>query len=158
MYLSRRLISAEALKMLQDILKQNIPIQSVSSQIKLNLDYSARLQLLHFLYGVSKADGRVDESELRTIRMIAGYLGITQQDHESISSMFSDNLPSAYKVLGISPDASDDEVKKAYRKMAVKYHPDKIGDLGDEFKEAAKEKFQKVANAYEKIKKERNMN
>ena len=63
----------------------------------------------------------------------------------------------AYKILGISKDASDEEVKKAYRRMAMKYHPDKVSYLGEDFQKTAKDKFQKVGEAYELIKKERNM-
>lgn len=150
--------AAEALKMLRDILNQNIPINSVGLQIKQNLDYSSRLQLLHILFGVAQADGRVDASELNTIASIAGYMGVNSKDFESIKSMFVADVNSAYKILEIDKNASDDEVKKAYRKMAVKFHPDKVSHLGEDFQKQAKEKFQKVSEAYENIKKERNIN
>jgi DnaJ like chaperone protein len=149
--------ATEALRMLRDILKQNIPLQAVSLQIKENLDYSSRLQLLHFLMGVSNADGQIAASELNTIASIANYMGVSEKDFESIKSMFVEETDSAYKILEIDKSVSDDEVKKAYRKMAVKYHPDKVVHLGEDFQNAAKEKFQKVNLAYEKIKKERNM-
>ncbi|MDA3779965.1 MAG: TerB family tellurite resistance protein [Bacteroidales bacterium] len=147
----------EAIKILRDILKQSIPLQEVSIQIKSNLEYSSRLQLLHLLYGISNADGRVDKSELIIIEKIASYLGILNKDVLSIKSMFVDDVDSAYKILEIDSTVSNDEVKKAYRKMAKKYHPDKISHLGEEFKNIAKEKFQKVGEAYSKIKKERNI-
>ena len=148
----------EALQMLKDILNQNIPVQSVGMQIKQNLDYSSRLQLLHILFGVAQADGQVDTSELNTIATISGYMGVNSRDFESIKSMFVADVDSAYKILEIERDATNEEVKKAYRKMAVKFHPDKVSHLGEDFQKQAKEKFQKVNDAYEKIKKERNMN
>ncbi|MBU8891736.1 MAG: TerB family tellurite resistance protein [Bacteroidales bacterium] len=148
----------EAIKMLQDILSQNIHVQSIGVQVKQNMDYSSRLQLLHLLFGVALADGKVDVSELNTIASIAGYIGISSKDFESIKSMFVADVDSAYKILGINRNASDDEVKKAYRKMAVKFHPDKVSHLGEDFQKQAKEKFQKVSEAYEQIKKERNIN
>jgi DnaJ like chaperone protein len=147
----------EALKMLRDILKQNIPLESVGLQIKQNLDYSSRLQLLHFLMGVSSADGQTSKSEIITIESISNYMGISSKDFESIKSMFVPETDSAYKILEIEASASDEDVKKAFRKMAVKYHPDKVSHLGEDFQKAAKEKFQNVNLAYEKIKKERNM-
>jgi len=150
--------AAEAIHMLRDILKQNIPVQSVCIQIKQNLDYSSRLELIHLMLGVAKADGQVDAGELNTIALIARYLGISSNDFDSIQSMFVEDVNSAYKILEIAPTASDEEVKKAYRKMAVKYHPDKVSHLGEEFQQKAKEKFQRVNEAYEKIKKERGMN
>lgn len=150
--------AGEALQMLRNILNQNIPIQSVGIQIKQNLDYSSRLQLLHILFGVAQADGKVDVSELNTIASIAGYMGVSSKDFESIKSMFVKEVDSAYKILEVDRNASDDEIKKAYRKMAVKFHPDKVSHLGEDFQKQAKEKFQKVNEAYEKIKKERGIN
>lgn len=150
--------ASEAIRLLRDILNQNIPIQSVCIQIKQNLDYSSRLELLHLMLGVAKADGKVDAAELNTIALISSYLGISTKDFDSIKSMFVDDVNSAYKILEIDSAAPDEEVKKAYRKMAVKYHPDKVSHLGEDFQKIAKEKFQRVNTAYEKIKKERGMN
>ena len=145
----------EALVMLKDILQQDIPVEDVSRQISLNMDYSSRLQLMHFLFGIAQADGEVHELELKLIAVIGVNMGIKSSDYDSIKSMFIKNVDSAYKILEIEPEATDDEVKKAYRKMAMKYHPDKVSYLGDDFQKDAKEKFQKVNEAYEEIKKQR---
>jgi DnaJ like chaperone protein len=145
----------EAVKMLRDLLNQNIPVADVCRQIQKNMDYSSRLQLLHFLFGIARADGRIDSTEMNMIRLIAQNMGISTKDLESIQSMFVPDTDSAYKILEVEKSASDEEIKKAYRKMAIKYHPDKVTYLGTDFQNAAKEKFQKVNEAYEKIKKER---
>ncbi len=147
--------ASEALVMLRDILKQPIPVRDVCYQVKARLDYPSRLQLLHLLYGVANADGRVQEPEIKIIEQIAYYMGISGTDSASIKNMFVKSTHSAYTILGVKPNASDDEVKKAYRKLAVKYHPDKVSYLGDDFKKTAEEKFQKINEAYEQIKKER---
>lgn len=149
--------AADATMMLKDLLKQNIPLHDVCSQISRNMDYSSRLQLLQLLYSVSLADGNVHTSEIQVIDQIAGYLGISQSDLVSIKNMFIPETDSAYRILEIERTASDEEVKKAYRRMAMKYHPDKVSHLGEEFKKTADEKFKKVNEAYEKIKKERNL-
>ncbi|MFP4019666.1 MAG: TerB family tellurite resistance protein [Bacteroidales bacterium] len=149
--------AAEALKMLRDLIKQNIPINEVCQQIKQNMDYSSRLQLLHFLYGIANADGQIHESELRIINKIANGIGIGIKDRNSIQSMFIEDTDYAYKILEVEPSASDEEIKKAYRKMANKYHPDKVSHLGEDFQKVAHQKFRKVNEAYEKIKKERNI-
>ena len=148
----------EALQMLKNILDQDIPVNTVGQQIKQNLDYASRLQLLHLLFGVAQADGKVDLSELNVINAISYNMGVSQKDFDSIKSMFVADVDSAYKILEIEKTASDEEVKKAYRKMALKFHPDKVSHLGEDFQNQAKEKFQKVNDAYEKIKKERNIN
>lgn len=145
----------EALILLRDLLNQNIPVTDVCHQIEKNMDYSSRLQLLHFLFGIAQADGQVDISEQQLIDHIAQNMGITGKDFESIKSMFVANIDAAYKILEIEPSATDEEIKKAYRKMAMKYHPDKVSYLGEDFQNAAKEKFQKVNQAYEQLKKER---
>jgi DnaJ like chaperone protein len=147
----------QALLMLKDILRQEIPVRDVCLQIKVNMDYSSRLQLLHLLFNISLADTTIHASEIQIIERISGYLGVASVDFLSIKNMFIPETDSSYKILEIEPSSSNDEVKKAYRRMAMKYHPDKVSHLGDEFRRTADEKFKKVNEAYEKIKKERNM-
>lgn len=150
--------ASEALVMLKDILKQDIPVRDVCMQISRNMDYSSRLQLLHLLFNISKADGTVNTLETEAIEKMSGYLGIASSDFVSIRNMFVPETDSSYKILEIEPSATDDEVRKAYRRMAMKYHPDKVSHLGEEFRKTADEKFKNVNEAYRKIKKERNMN
>jgi DnaJ like chaperone protein len=150
--------ATEAIKMLRDLLKQTIPLRDVTGQMRTKLDYSSRLQLLHFLYGISAADHVLDPKEIEVIEMIAGYLGISERDKVSIKSMFVGDSDAAYKILEIEKGASVEEIKKAYRKMAMKYHPDKVSYLGEDIKKAAEEKFKKVNEAFETIKKEQGFN
>ncbi|MCB0409375.1 MAG: TerB family tellurite resistance protein [Flavobacteriales bacterium] len=142
---------------LREILKKDIPLHDVCLQIKNYTMYPARLQLIHLLFGVAIVDGKIDDSELNVINQIASYLGIRTNDYLSIKAMFFKETDGDYKILEIDKSASDDEVKKAYRRMAVKYHPDKVSHLGEEFQKGAKEKFQKVQEAFENIKKQRGM-
>ncbi len=146
----------EALHMLKDILEKEIPVRDVCVQISRNMDYSSRLQMIHLLFNISNADTLINPAELEAIEKMAGYLGIASSDFLSIRNMFIPETDSSYKILEIEPSATDDEVKKAYRRMAMKYHPDKVSHLGEEFRKSADEKFKKVNEAYEKIKKERN--
>jgi DnaJ like chaperone protein len=147
--------AGEAIMMLRDILNQDIDVREVSLQIKSRMDYSSRLQMMHLLFGVSLADAKVHPLELEILQKIAGYMAISTKDFDSIKSMFIENTDGAYKILESDPSASNEEIKKAYRKMALKYHPDKVSYLGEDFRKSANEKFQKVNEAYEKIKKER---
>ncbi|MDA3912535.1 MAG: TerB family tellurite resistance protein [Bacteroidales bacterium] len=149
--------SAEALVMLRDILKKDIPLNDVCEQIQRNMPYSERLQLIHLLFGVANADGKIIKIEIDKIEHIARLLRIDEKDFISIKSMFVKDANTAYKILEISPDADDQEIKKAYRKMAIKYHPDKVAHLGEDFQKSAKEKFQKVSEAYETLKQQRNI-
>jgi DnaJ like chaperone protein len=148
----------ELLMVLRDILQRDIPVHDVCLQIRDNLDYSSRLELMHLLYGVAQADGEISIEEERTIEQIGASLGLSPADCASIRAMFIAGKNWVYEVLEIEPSATDDEIKKAYRKMAVKYHPDKVSYLGDDVQKSANEKFQKVNEAYEKIKKDRGFN
>ena len=145
----------EQILLLKEILKQDIPLQQVCAQIKQYMPHSERLQIIHYLFGISKADGHVHELELQTINAIANYLGVSAADFNSLKAMYFRDVNSDYLILEIESSVSDEDVKKAYRKMAVKFHPDKVAALGDDVQKAAKEKFQKVQNAYENIKKQR---
>ncbi|MEX0981992.1 MAG: TerB family tellurite resistance protein [Bacteroidales bacterium] len=145
----------EAIVMLRDILKQEIPVREVTAQLNQRLDYSYRLEMIHFLFGIAAADSGVSDTEKRMIRQIAGFMNITSSDLDSIQAMFISASDAAYKILEIDTDVSDDELKKAYRRMAMKYHPDKVAHLGEDFKAVAQEKFRKVKDAYDSIKKER---
>jgi len=150
-------IAAEQAGLLKELLKKDIPVKEVCEQIRYFMEHPMRLQLLHYLFALAKADGHVDGNEAGIINQVANNLGISQKDFESIQAMFYKDAGSAYKVLEIESTVGDDEVKKAYRKMAVKFHPEKVRDLGDQHQKAAQEKFIKVQEAYETLKKERGM-
>jgi DnaJ like chaperone protein len=145
----------EAMLILRDLLKQNIPVTDVCHQIRQNMDQPSRLQLLHFLFGIAASDGDIHESEHTLIRHIAEQMGISQKEYESIESMFVANTDAAYKILEVDPSATEEELKKAYRQMVLKYHPDKVLYLGEDVQKAAKEKFLKVSEAWDVIKKQR---
>jgi DnaJ like chaperone protein len=144
------------LPVLKEALGRDIPLFDVCAQIKQYMPEAQRLQLLHYLFGISKADGEVHDSEIRVIGQIASYLGIAN-DFESIKAMYWKDSATDYKILEIAENATDEEVKKAYRRMATKYHPDKVSDLGETAQKNAKEQFQHVQSAYERIRKKRGM-
>ena len=141
----------------KDIIKQEYPLRDVCKQIVRSMDHPSRLELVHILFGLSNADGQAHTNEINLIRTISGYLNININDFNSIKAMFVHNTISDYSILEINPNSTDDEVKKAYRKMAIKYHPDKVSHLGNELKNIAEEKFKSVNDAYQNIKKERSI-
>lgn len=148
----------QQMQVLKDILKRDIPVREVCLEIRQNMEHPLRLQLMHYLFGIAFADGKVENAEVNILRDIAAYMGISEKDFESLKAMFYKDTESAYKILEIDSSASDEEIKKAYKKMAVKFHPDKVMHLGEEFQKSAKEKFQNVQEAYEILKKERGFN
>lgn len=148
----------EALRILKDLLHKDIDIEQISAQIVLNMPSSQRLQLFHYLCGIAQADASPSQVEIDVLRRIAAALRISQADCDSVFAMFGGSVEDAYTVLEIDSSATDEEVKKAYRKMAMKHHPDKVSALGDDVRKAAEEKFKNISEAYEKIKKERGIN
>jgi DnaJ like chaperone protein len=149
--------AAEKIGILKELLNKEIPVREVCYQIRDFMEHPMRLQLLHYLFGIAKSDGQVAKAEAELIKQIANDLNISQKDYESIQAMFYKDAASAYKILEIEATATDDEVKKAFRKMAMKYHPDKVKDLGEAYQKAAQEKFIKVQEAYDQLRKERGM-
>lgn len=150
--------SAELLRLLRDVLKRDIPLRQVCDQMRGHLSHPERLQVMHYLIGLAHADGRVDGAERDVLGRIASYLGISEKDLASLDAMFKGPAPSvAYQVLEVDPKASDDEVKKAYRRAVMKHHPDKVAHLGEEFQKAAAEKFKKVQEAWDRVQRERGL-
>jgi DnaJ like chaperone protein len=150
----------QALQFLKTVLSQNIDVQDVAAQAGQYLNYSAKLQMLHFLFEVAVSDGVINAAELAVITRISNVFGISSVDFESLKAPhFKQNDPLwAYKTLETDPTASDEDVKKAYRRMAMKFHPDKVNMLGEEIKKSATEKFRAINDAYEQIKRLRGMN
>jgi DnaJ like chaperone protein len=141
----------------KDILNQEYHLRDVCRQIQRSMDHPSRLELVHVLFGLSQADGIVHPEEIKIIHTIARYMNVNENDFISIQAMFVRDSQSDYKILEVSPDATDVEIKKAYRKMATKYHPDKVSHLGEELQKLAEEKFKSVNDAYEAVKKQRGM-
>jgi DnaJ like chaperone protein len=150
--------AANAFKLFKGFVKSNqISTRQVCLQIRKNITHASRLQLVHYLFSIAKADGYVTKEEVDVIKNISGYLGVNSYDFESIKAMFYNSTDSSYRILGIDKTATNIEVKKAYRKMAKKYHPDKLQHLGEQLKKGAEEKFKEVQKAYDQIQKERGL-
>ena len=140
------------------IKKREVSAQRICQYLNQRTRYEVRLQLLHFLFGIAQADGQVSSDEINKLNELAGYLRIGRIDFESIMAMFVKSADNAYKILEIEKSVTDDEVKKAYRNMAKKYHPDKVITENEAIKKGAEEKFKEVQKAYEVIQQERGMN
>ena len=132
-------------------------IRQCGAQIAANMPYGERLQLLSFLAGIAKADGQVTPDEVRALKDIARAMLLTEQEVDSMLNLGDTSVDSAYKVLEIEPTATDDEVKKAYRRLALKHHPDRVASLGEDVQKAAEEKFKQITDAYERIRKARGL-
>ncbi len=144
--------------MIKQMMHQQIPVQEVSIQMGQRLNKASCIQIIRFLFGVAYADGYLDENERIIIIKIAKNMGIDDANIKSIHSIFRPAADNSYLTLGISKNASNDEIKRAYRKLALKYHPDKVDSLDHKAKKEAQQKFQKISEAYNKIKQERGLN
>ena len=147
---------AEAENIVNDLLNKDINLYEVCTQIRSCMDYSQRLQLFHYLVSLGACDG-LDELEIDVLRTIASYIGLSMNEVNSTFAQFRPAQDDNYTILEISPDATNEEIKKAYRKLAVKYHPDKVATLGEDVQKAAEEKFKVISKAYETICAERGM-
>ena len=140
---------------LREALKNPVDVRGVCMQIRANMPHAKRLLLLQYLYGIARADGNVDPREVDLIRRMAAALGISDKDRASIEAPFHSDKPDPYTVLEIGRDASDADIKKAYRRLALKFHPDKVRDMGEAYAKQAEARFLEVQEAYENLKKVR---
>ncbi len=139
------------------IKKREISAALICDYMNQRTRYEVRLQLVHFLFGIAQADGNASPAEIEKLREIAGYLRVGATDFESIMAMFVRSADTAYTILEIDRSASNEEVKRAYRTMAKKYHPDRVNTQDEAIRKGAEEKFKQVQMAYEQIQKERGM-
>lgn len=143
-------------KVFNEVIKnREISAQNICTVLRQRTRYESRLQILHFLFSIANADGSVSQPEVNEINRMAAFLGVNARDFESIKAMFFKNPDSAYKILEIDRSATPTEIKKAYREMAKKYHPDKLQHMDEAYQKGAQEKFTKVQEAYEQLQKER---
>jgi DnaJ like chaperone protein len=149
----------QALLLLKELLNKDIDSVAIAQQIGQNTNYSTRLELLRVLIEVANADGDIDPIELQVIERIVIAMSIQNADFQSILALYrrQKDINWAYTALEISPSSSNDEVKKAYRRMAMKYHPDKVANAGEEIRQQATEKFRGINEAYEHIKRQRGL-
>ena len=147
----------EALQILKSLLDQDMDPMAVAGQIADNVNYSTRSELLHFLFDLANTDGEFADSELQMIERVAGALRVSAADYRALAALYQKGKDPnwAYVALEIEPGATNEEVKKAYRRMAMKYHPDKVAGAGEEMREKATEKFRAINEAYEHIKSQR---
>lgn len=145
----------EMLVLLKNLLEQEYYIYEISDQINRHMNTAEKLQLMHVLFGISQADGHVHSSEVEIIQEIGRNLKLNQSDVDAIMAIFIETANAYYKILEIEPSATDQEIKKAYRSMAARFHPDKVQHLGPEFQKMAEDKFKAINEAYQQIKTER---
>lgn len=138
---------------LRDYLKEDHNLNDVCRNLRNRMGYSPRLELVHILFRISRADGVISDAEVQLIQQVATQLGISTPDYLSLRAMFVVSVDSDYKILDVSNSASEEEVKKAHRKLALRFHPDRLQGLSDNEKKSAEEKFIRVQKAYENIKK-----
>ena len=129
----------------------NRQIVQICREMASAMTLEQRSGLLALLSEIAKADGSVHPNEVEQLKFIADRIGVGSAAIDQLLNLGENSLEAAYKVLGVAPDASDDEVRKAYRRMALQYHPDKVANLGDDVKAAAEKKFKELGHAKDLI-------
>ncbi len=159
------------LKQIFDIEKQvpdNLVQVAQALHVVLRNDSHKRQKMMEFLVHLSYIDGVLSSSEEAMLYTIANHLHLSADMLSAMLQQFGSfhrhsvkesSISQAYALLGLSTDATNDEIKKAYRALVREYHPDIIKSQGasDEYLKEATEKVQEINAAYEMVKKSRGM-
>lgn len=146
----------QALLQLRELLKNNIEFYEVTQVINRSLDEQSKCTILSLLYGIAMADGVMSNEEWQLLIRITDYIGLSRNDLNTIRMMYGSSnnsfgTESPYKILGLEESASDEQIKRAYRTLAKKFHPDMQSNLSKEAQEDAQKRFVTIQQAYEKI-------
>lgn len=152
-------------ELIKEATGSTVTLESLLQEFKTTFAYEPRLILLELIYQVLYTKTTVPENELRIARNIASYLDISVYDQRTIEAKYqyrnreatartADRASQYYATLGLEAGASEEEIKKAYRKLSMQYHPDKVRHLGDEFRKVAEEKMKEINIAYDFFKKQ----
>ena len=145
-------------------------LQNACDSILFSFDYRSKIYVISLLFTILRAKERFLLDELYMIERISRWIGISGYDFEMISKKFRTpgqfyekeytshvSKSDPYQILGISSSAGDEEIKKQYRQLCKKYHPDLTAHLPEKEREEAEVKMKTIINAYESIKKERKL-
>jgi DnaJ like chaperone protein len=151
-------------ELIKEALVSTASLDSLLQEFRQKFAYEPRLILLELIYQVLYSNEVVSQAELVLAENIGNYLGISAYDQRSIAAKFKAGFRAGaaqteefaedkyYAILGLAPGTGFADIKAAYRKLSMQYHPDKVGHLGEEFKAVAEEKMKEINNAYEFMK------
>ncbi len=146
--------------LIKEALNSPVSLDNLLNEFRHKFAYEPRLILLELIYQLLFTKEIVADPELQLARNIAEYLDIPYYEWQAIEARYGIRRQKTiseevryYKILGIKPGADFEEIKSAYRKLSMKYHPDKVGNLGEEFKRVAEEKMKDLNAAYEYLQK-----
>lgn len=135
--------------------RTDLDLDNICYEYKQYSNYEERLTLLRIIYLVAFADDVLHPNEERMINRVIEHLDIYPEDAYEIRGEFRNDQDKNYNILGIDRNTSAEDIKKAYRILSKKYHPDKVTHLGDEFAKIANDKFQTINEAYKNIRQEK---
>jgi DnaJ like chaperone protein len=151
--------------LIKDALASQASLEAMLAEFKGLFAYEPRLILVELIYQVLYSNVQVSPQELVMVQSIVDFLEIAAYDHHAIRSKYvggsrGRSFPGQgrsesqyYEILGLEPGATPEQIKNAYRKLSMQYHPDKVAYLGEEFRRVAEEKMKELNEAYQHLKK-----
>ena len=145
-------LGAERSKLFYHCLQKEYDLNAACGQVRMYSQHNTRVQVVRFLVDLALCDGPINERENYFIFRIAGYLNVNDAEYRRIKLEHSQPVPDVYEILGVTVDMSYPEIRAVYRKLVLKYHPDRNKDASEEEKKKLGRKFQQIQEAYQKIK------
>jgi DnaJ like chaperone protein len=146
---------AERARIFNHCLQKEYDLNAACGQIRMYSELGTRIQVVRFLIDLAQCDGEMTERQNYFVFRIAGYLNINDVDYRKLKAEHVLQPVTVYDILGVTRQMDFAEIRTVYRKLVLKYHPDRNKDASDEEKKKLAQKFQQVQEAYEKIKAER---
>lgn len=160
--------TSELLITLRSLIKNPAPIFATCRHVRAQMAYGQRFDMLRVLFRVAMADGEISGRELEALSLASTHLGIQSADFLRLRSLYFRNnsqaqnsssntysSATAYSILGINKATNEQEAKRAFRKLALQFHPDKYSGKPAAEQDKAEEQFIKIKRAYDTVKQER---
>ena len=144
--------------LIREVQAKKPDLEQFIGEYKASCKNNYNLLILALCYQIILVENDLDKEIESLIKVVGLELGVSYDSHNELRKKYSlDPFKTPYSILEISSDASNEEIKKAYRKLASLHHPDRVSTGNEEVRQEAHLKFLEIQSAYKELEKVRNI-